>query len=78
MDRNCFEEITGDKPRAIDNPEALKMFVRSIGASRKIKHSAEKLRIFSSYGADQFARPTSDIHEMGDVAKIICMQGWQV
>ena len=52
-----FEEIAGDKFCTIDNSEALKMFVRSIGASGKIKHRTKKLRIFSSYGADQFARP---------------------
>ena len=50
------------------------MFVRRFGASREIKHGAEKLRIFSSYSTDQFARPTADIHEMGNVAKIICMK----
>ena len=64
-----FEEIAGDKFCTIDNSEALKMFVRSIGASGKIKHRTKKLRIFSSYGADQFARPASDVHEMGDVSK---------
>src|SRR6476619_8596756 len=72
--RDHFEEIAGDKFCTIDNSEALKMFVRSIGASWKIKHSTKKLRIFSSYGADQFTRPASDVHEMGNVSKIIRKQ----